>query len=139
MCLLSSFRSDPRTLSPLIDLIRLRSALRQLSKTYTSYFGPLSPETIKENFSTCYLLLEEMVSFGLPLTTHPNALESIVPKPSILGTVKNAITGEGQVTADRTSGTLTNIPWRRSNVRYAQNEVYVDLVEVSGFSERIAK
>jgi len=103
--------------------------LQQLSKTYTNYFGPLSPEVIKENFSTCYLLLEEMVSYGLPLTTHPNALESIVPKPSILGTVKKAITGEGQVNEERDTATLTNIPWRRANVRYAQNEVYVDLVE----------
>ena len=45
-------------------------------QTQTSeYFGGLDDGAIKDNFSTVYQLLEEMMDNGYPLTTEPNALK----------------------------------------------------------------
>ena len=41
----------------------------------SEYFGGLDDAAIKDNFSTVYQLLEEMMDNGYPLTTEPNALK----------------------------------------------------------------
>ena len=50
--------------------------------------------TIKENFSTCYQLLEEMMDNGHPLTTEPNALKAMVMPPTVMGTLSSKLTGK---------------------------------------------
>jgi AP-3 complex subunit mu len=95
-----------------------------------SYFGsPLDEGAIKENFSTVYQLLEEMNDHGYPLTTEPNALEAMIMKPTVISKIQQVVTGSSTVSSRLPDGTVSNMPWRRSNVRYAQNEIYVDLVE----------
>ena len=88
---------------------------------------PLTPSP--QNFSTVYQLIEEMNDHGYPLTTEPNALECMIKKPTVISKLQQAVTGSSSVSSYLPSGTVSNMPWRKSDVRYAQNEIYVDLVE----------
>lgn len=118
--------------------------------------GEVSEDTLRQNFSTVYLLLDEMIDSGLPFTTELNSLESIIAPPSAIGKVVQAVSGSStQVLSDvppdakgQTSGAMQTLTtalgagghtviggasgevwWRRQNVVYASNEVYVDIVE----------
>jgi len=104
--------------------------LHRLASTFSDYFGtPVDDELIKENFSTVYMLLEEMNDYGNPLTTEPNALQSMIIPPTVLGKIQQVISGTNNVKESLPDGTVSNMPWRRAGVKYAQNEIYVDLVE----------
>lgn len=122
------------------------------------YLGDVSEDTLRQNFSTVYLLLDEMIDSGLPFTTELNSLESIIAQPSAIGKVVQAVSGSSsQVLSDvppdqakgqsvssglgaisnalgvgqQTSigGASSEVWWRRQNVVYASNEVYIDIVE----------
>ena len=61
--------------------------LHRIADIFVDYFGnPADESTIKDNFSTVYQLLEEMVD-GWPLTTEPNALQAMIRPPSMIGKV----------------------------------------------------
>jgi len=94
------------------------------------YFGePVDDIAIKDNFSTCYQVLEEMIDNGWPLTTEPNALKAMIAPPTVLGKINQVITGQSNVSESLAEGVISNMPWRKSGVKYTQNEVYVDIVE----------
>jgi hypothetical protein len=58
----------PAEVSPLLIL----EFLHRIASIFVQYFGcPVDESAIKENFSTVYQLLEEMVDYGWPLTTEP--------------------------------------------------------------------
>jgi len=79
--------------------------------------------------STVYQLLEEMVDNGWPLTTEPNALKAMIAPPTVLGRIHQVVTGQSTVSESLADGMVSNMPWRKAGVKYAQNEVYVDIVE----------
>jgi AP-3 complex subunit mu len=59
--------------------------LHKIADTFVIYFGnPADESAVKDNFSTAYQLLEEMVDFGWPLTTEPNALMDLIRPPTVL-------------------------------------------------------
>jgi len=119
------------------------------------YLGEVSEDSLRQNFSTVYLLLDEMIDSGLPFTTEPNSLESIIAPPSAISKVVQAVSGSStQVLSDvlpdakaqsgalgalttalgagsqtQIGGASSEVWWRRQNVVYASNEVYVDIVE----------
>ncbi|KAJ3119927.1 hypothetical protein HK098_005017 [Nowakowskiella sp. JEL0407] len=55
------------------------------------YFSGLSEPILKENFVIVYELLEETLDYGLPHITEPCVLNDIIPPPSILSKVINAV------------------------------------------------
>jgi AP-3 complex subunit mu len=64
--------------------------LHKIADTFADYFGtPTDENAIKENFSTVYQLLEEMLDNGWPLTTEPNALQDMIRPPSVMGKVSS--------------------------------------------------
>jgi AP-3 complex subunit mu len=66
---------------------------------------------------------------GHPLITEPNALMELIPPPSVYQRVINtvaSVTGERPLTS---SGNMSELPWRRANVKYKNNEIYFDIVE----------
>ena len=64
--------------------------LHRVADTFVDYFGdPADESAIKDNFSTVYQLLEEMVDYGWPLTTEPNALKAMIRPPNIIRKVRN--------------------------------------------------
>eukprot|EP00928_Gymnodinium_smaydae_P066809 TRINITY_DN4977_c0_g1_i1.p1 TRINITY_DN4977_c0_g1~~TRINITY_DN4977_c0_g1_i1.p1 ORF type:complete len:532 (-),score=97.06 TRINITY_DN4977_c0_g1_i1:166-1527(-) len=119
------------------------------------YLGEVCEDSLRQNFSTVYLLLDEMIDSGLPFTTELNGLESIIAPPSTIGKVVQAVSGSstkvlsdvppdersqsgtfGALTSALGAGTHTQIGgassevwWRKQNVVYASNEVYIDIVE----------
>jgi AP-3 complex subunit mu len=95
------------------------------------YLGEVSERSLTANFSTVYQVLEEMADSGVPLLTEPNALVDIVHPPKGLGQfVAEVFTGRKSSVADSLSASATSvIPWRRSDVTYAQNEIFFDIVE----------
>ena len=75
----------PAEVSPLLVL----EFLHRVADTFVDYFGaPADESAIKDNFSTVYQLLEEMVDYGWPLTTEPNALKAMIRPPTVMGKVR---------------------------------------------------
>ena len=75
-----------------------------------------------------------MMDNGYPLTTEPNALKEMIPPPSMYNLLtKLATTGQlsqqGKVSETLPDGTISSMPWRKTNVKYSQNEIYLDIVE----------
>lgn len=118
----------PGEVSPLMIL----EFLHRVADIFVDYFGsPADESAVKENFSTVYQLLEEMVDYGWPLTTEANALKAIIRPPSIMSKISSAVFANTNVSVSNTlpSGTISNMPWRAAGVTYTKNEIYMDIVE----------
>lgn len=100
--------------------------LSSLADVFEDYFGELNEHAIKDNFITVYELLDEMLDNGYPLTLEPNTLKELISPPSMLNRVLDSIGPESQKTL---TSSAPLIPWRRSDVKYAQNEIFVDVIE----------
>ena len=95
--------------------------LHRMFDTFENYFGEVSESNIKDNFSTVYQLLEEMMDFGYALTTEPNALKLMIKPPSVLARVASALgRGTSQVSDELAEGTISNMPWRMTDVMHTQ-------------------
>ena len=78
-------------------------------------------------------LLEEMLDHGYALTVEPNALKAMIPPPSIMGKLSGVMSGESGISDVLPDGTISSMPWRKTGVRYTQNEIYFDIEEeISG-------
>lgn len=112
----------PAEVSPLLIL----EFLHRVAGIFAEYFGGLADEAaVKDNFSTVYQLLEEMVDYGWPLTTEPNALKAMIRPPTVLSKLLPSQT----VSDELPKGTISNMPWRAVGVVHQQNEIYVDICE----------
>ena len=81
---LSYLAACPGEISPLLVI----EFLHRVADIFVDYFGsPADESAIKDNFSTVYQLLEEMVDHGWPLMTEPNALQAIIRPPDVMGKV----------------------------------------------------
>lgn len=104
--------------------------LHRVVDTLVDYFGAkVDDGTLKSNFTTVYQVLEEMLDNGHPMITEPNALRGMVAPPSVLGRIAAAFAGSSNVSNKLPGGTVSSIPWRRSGIKYAQNEFYLDIEE----------
>lgn len=104
--------------------------LHRVVDIFVEYFTECNERTIKEQYVIVYELLEEMLDNGFPLATESNILKELIRPPSILpSSVVTTITGKSQVSSTLPTGQLSNIPWRRTGVKYATNEIFLDLVE----------
>lgn len=103
--------------------------LHRVFEILEEYFGSVEEETIKDNFSTVYQLLEEMMDYGYPLTTEPNALKAMIKPPTVMQRLTTATIGGSNVSDTLPDGTISNMPWRKTGVKYAQNEIYLDIIE----------
>jgi AP-3 complex subunit mu len=103
--------------------------LHRVFEIFEEYFGSVDETSIKDNFSTVYQLLEEMMDFGYPLTTEPNALKSMIQPPTAISRLTSAAMGGSHVSDILPDGTISNMPWRKTGVSYSQNEIYVDIIE----------
>merc|ERR1740133_514113 len=75
--------------------------------------------------------LNEMMDNGMPLTTDPNILKSMILPPTTLGRMVGSVTGRGEATVvqEISDTTMSNVPWRKSGVKYSNNEIYFDIIE----------
>uniref|UniRef100_A0A8D2QBT3 Adaptor related protein complex 3 subunit mu 2 n=2 Tax=Passerellidae TaxID=1729112 RepID=A0A8D2QBT3_ZONAL len=103
--------------------------LHRVVDTFQDYFGVCSEVIIKDNVVVVYEVLEEMLDNGFPLATESNILKELIKPPTILRTVVNTITGSTNVGDQLPTGQLSVVPWRRTGVKYTNNEAYFDVVE----------
>ncbi|XP_022719554.1 AP-3 complex subunit mu isoform X4 [Durio zibethinus] len=104
--------------------------LCRVADVLSEYLGGLNEDVIKDNFVIVYELLDEMIDNGFPLTTEPNILREMIAPPNIVSKVLSVVTGNSSNVSDTLPGaTGSCVPWRAADPKYANNEVYVDLVE----------
>jgi AP-3 complex subunit mu len=105
--------------------------LTTLADTLHDYFGELNEHAIKDNFISVYELLDEMLDNGFPLTLEPNILKQLVPPPTVMTRVIGTVTGDSTSGSSKipfpTVSPMT--PWRRQGVKYAHDEIFVDICE----------
>jgi len=114
-----------RDVAPLL-VIELLSRIADLLELYLK---ELTENALRHNFITVYQLLDEMIDNGAPLHTESNVLQELVLPPAEMKSMVAAVTGSSQVSSALPEGTMSDAPWRRAGVRYAANELYVDLME----------
>ena len=93
------------------------------------YLRELNEQAMRANFVTVYQLLDEVIDNGAPLHTEPNVLQELVMQPGKMEQMVASVTGASQVRGALPESTTSIAPWRRSGVRYAANEIYIDLNE----------
>lgn len=96
------------------------------------YFGNLTDDIIKDHFSTIYDLLDEVLEFGYPQAMDYNNLKQIIPPPkdvvhSGLRPILNANKSNTKINSHRELS--TDIPWRKSDIKYRRNEIFLDVFE----------
>ncbi|RIA88129.1 adaptor-related protein complex 3 mu 1 subunit-like protein [Glomus cerebriforme] len=127
------YRSSLTFLSPVsseVDILLVIEFLHRIVDILAEYFGEVSETSIRDNFDVVYQLLEEMMDYGYPLTTEPNALKEMIVLPNIINKVISQVAGVTSVTHHIPNGsTISSIPWRKSGVKYTNNEIYFDIIE----------
>lgn len=107
--------------------------LHRIFDLFEEYFSSVDEDTVKDNFSIIYQLLEEMVDYGFALITEPNLLKAMIPPPSLVTQITQAVTfnntGMANISDVLPDSTLSSMPWRKSDVYYSQNEIYLDIIE----------
>eukprot|EP00795_Rhopilema_esculentum_P010586 gene10586-19321_t len=103
--------------------------LHRVVDTITDYFSSCTESIIKDQIVVVYELLDEMLDNGCPLATESNILKELIKPPSIMNRVVNTVTGGTNVSGHLPTGSLSNIPWRRTGVKYTSNEIYFDVIE----------
>ncbi|KAK2717668.1 AP-3 complex subunit mu-2-like isoform X1 [Artemia franciscana] len=103
--------------------------LQRVVHIIEEYFGECKESIIKEQHVVVYELLDEMLDNGYPLATESNILKELIKPPNLFRTITNTVTGKSNVSSILPSGQLSNVPWRRADVKYANNEAYFDVVE----------
>ncbi|XP_038980321.1 AP-3 complex subunit mu isoform X7 [Phoenix dactylifera] len=104
--------------------------LCRVADVLTDYLGGLNEDLIKDNFIIVYELLDEMMDNGFPLTTEPSILREMIAPPNIVSKMLSVVTGKSSnVSNTLPDATSSFIPWRKSDMKNASNEVYVNLVE----------
>ncbi|KAI8379454.1 AP-3 complex subunit MU-1 [Radiomyces spectabilis] len=129
--LLNVLRHDLTWLCPVereVDPMLVFEFIHRIIDILTDYLGEVSESSIRENFVTVYQLLEEMIDYGYPLTTEPNALKELIMPPTIMNKVMSTV-GAATGVAPKLPQSMSNIPWRKAGVKYAQNEIYFDIIE----------
>lgn len=104
--------------------------LCRVADVLTDYLGGLNEDLIKDNFVIVYQLLDEMMDNGFPLTTEPNILREMIAPPNIVSKVLSVMIGKSSnVSNTLPDATTSCVPWRKTDLKNASNEVYVGLVE----------
>ena len=103
--------------------------LGRLADNLEEYVGELSESSLRDNFLTVSQVLDEMFDYGVPLHLEPNVLQDIVMPPGKLKSMVASVTGKSQVSEQLPSAATGATPWRRDGVRYASNEVFLDVTE----------
>lgn len=104
--------------------------LCRVADVLSDYIGGLTEDLIKDNFVVVYELLDEMMDNGFPLTTELNVLKDMIAPPNIVSRMLSVVTGgSSSMSTTLPIATASNVPWRASDVKHSNNEIYFDLVE----------
>lgn len=94
--------------------------LYKLVSVLKSYFNEVEEESIKDNFSITYELLDEVLDHGYPQITESSILHEYIKNEAQKLTVDKVLP----------SSAVTNlVSWRREGIKYPKNEVFLDVIE----------
>jgi len=97
--------------------------LYKLIEIFKAYFdGKLTEDSLRENFSLVYELLDEIVDFGYPQNCEAQVLKSIITQ----GGMKDVKPHELSQRLKEMTGAVS---WRKDGLKYRKNEVFLDVVE----------
>lgn len=107
-----------------------------LSDLSVSSFVEIKFSIVKNSYNQYYSsccdlqLLDEMIDNGFPLTTEPNILRDMIAPPNIVSKMLSVVTGNTSNVSDTLPGATSScVPWRTTQLKHANNDVYVNLVE----------
>ncbi|ESL09804.1 mu-adaptin 3 [Trypanosoma rangeli SC58] len=91
------------------------------------YLKVLSENTLRENFSVAYQLLEELIDNGYPLTTEMHVLEELVMPPTLENKFRTVLDAPTKI--KRRHLGVRSVPWRDPMTKHTSNEIFFDVVE----------
>ena len=103
--------------------------LHRMTTIFTEYLHECTEQKIREKIVLIYEILEEMMDNGFPLATEPNLLKELIQPTNIVTDVIHNITGKDTMASRLPASQISNMPWRRSGVKYVNNEFYMDITE----------
>ena len=117
--------------------------LHRIKDIFIDYFGKCNVAAIKEDYVIVYELLDEILDAGFPQATEPNILKALIKPSSMLRSITNTVTGKfglfeskwrqnsgkSNISDSLPQGQLSNMPWRRADVKYTNNEAFFDIKE----------
>jgi AP-2 complex subunit mu-1 len=102
--------------------------MTQVVALFKSYFGgEFSEQSIKSNFVLIYELLDEILDFGYPQIVDPSILKQYIFQKGFI--TEAAKLKREQEAASATLQVTGAVGWRKDNIRYKKNEVFLDVVE----------
>ncbi|CAD6591025.1 MAG: hypothetical protein TREMPRED_005960 [Tremellales sp. Tagirdzhanova-0007] len=104
------------------------SFLGSFLETLQDYLGEITETTIKDNFDIVYMLIEEMLDEGHPMTMESAMLKEIVLPPSLMRKLLS-VAGVSALQSPAAAPFTAPIPWRRPGIRHSTNEIYFDIEE----------
>ncbi|KAJ1880576.1 hypothetical protein H4R99_000076 [Coemansia sp. RSA 1722] len=112
-----------------VSPLEVLELLDGVDQALIEYIGQLSDVTIKENFTTVYQLLSEMIDSDSVVTTDTSVLRGLVPVPSLVNRMIENVSGIGIGSEKRPDVNTSSTPWRAQGIRHTNNEFFIDFVE----------
>lgn len=94
-----------------------------------SYFRKFDEEAVKNNFVLIYELLDEIIDFGFPQNMEPDTLKMYITTEGVKSESALLQQDSSRITMQATGA----LSWRKADVKYRKNEVFVDVVEEVNF------
>jgi AP-3 complex subunit mu len=104
--------------------------LQMIFERLVLYLGDdLSTNSIIANFATVIQLLDEMFDAGFPYTTEPNQLTEMIKTTAFSEKMLASLQGKASVEGKLPKCVNSPIPWRKTDLYYVSNEIYLDIEE----------
>lgn len=141
--LCATTRSNQDCTSILEFLTKFEALLKVILGDGGQPLKQLTEESIVENFTVIYELLDEVIEFGFPTNldlsylknhlTTPLSQDNLFNKfPSTIKASKNILSGsnsKGNNTANNNLSTPSAITWRNKDIKYRRNEIFLNIQE----------
>jgi AP-1 complex subunit mu len=109
------------------NVMAIFTFLHNLIDVLTSYFNVLNEQSVQENFVLLYELLDETMDYGFPQATDASILKEFI---CIRDTFKFFdLDDPATKPVPQIPKAMTQKVARNTNVQYAKNEVYLDVIE----------
>lgn len=98
-------------------------AMLDVFKTY--FRGEVNEQTIRNNFTVIYELLDETMDFGYPQNSSVDVLQLYIKTAG-----ERALQGEQKQDNSQITSQITGaVDWRLPDLKYKKNEVFIDILE----------
>lgn len=114
-----------RNNSNVMMALKFMTSLVDLFRSYIQ--GPLTENSVKNNFVLLYELVDEAMDFGYPQLTEPSMLKSFIFQKGVRTEVDQA--KEAELARNATLTVTGAVGWRREGIKYKKNEVFLDIIE----------